>query len=120
MNYCRFSTKRERQGSQNLNKETFYRPWVTSSQCTKNSGKCLYSSIFLNYDDDDYSQGYGQSEETFGALTKDVILKPYISDHDFRSSNIDDDIGNNLYVFDIRYQKILESSQPKKVELEFS
>ena len=73
----------------------------------------------LNYDDDDYNQGYGQIEEAFKALTKDDILQPYISDNDFRSSNNANDIGYNLYVIDIRYQKNYESSQPRKKELTF-
>ena len=68
------------------------------------------SGILLIYGDDDYSQGYGQSKETFRALTKDIILQPYISDIEFRSSNDDNDIGYNFYIFYIRYQKNLESA----------
>ena len=50
-------------------------------------------------------------KEAFRALTKDDTLKPYISDHDFRSTNVnnsgedDDSVGFNLYVSGIRYQK---------------
>ena len=44
------------------------------------------------------------------------MLQTYISLSDFRSSNNNNDIGYNLYVFDIRYQKNFESSQPLKVE----
>ena len=73
----------------------------------------------MNYDDDDYSQGYGQIKEAFRALAKDDILQPYISDHDFRSSNNNDDIGYNLYVFDIRYQKDFENAHPIKVDVKF-
>ena len=73
----------------------------------------------MNYNDDDYSQGYTQIREAFGALSEDDILKPYISDNDFRSTNDGNNIGYNLYVFDIRYQKKFESSQPKKVEFKF-
>ena len=47
------------------------------------------------------------------------MLQPYISDQDFSSSNNNDDIGYNLYVFDIRYQKNFENSQPIKVEFKF-
>ena len=47
------------------------------------------------------------------------ILKPYISDHDFRSSNDGNNIGYNLYVFDIRYRKNFESAQPVKVQFKF-
>ena len=54
------------------------------------------------------------------ALTKDDIPKPYISDHDFRSSNVRvADVGYNLYVFDIRYQQNFTASQPIKVEFKF-
>ena len=77
------------------------------------------SGILLNYNDDDYSQGYGQIKEAFKALTKDNFLQQYISEHDFRSFNDDNDIGYNIYVFDIRYQKGFESSQPIKVEFKF-
>ena len=55
-------------------------------------------------------------KEAFKAVTKDNILQPYISEHDFRSSNVDNDIGYNIYAFNIRYQKNFESSQPIKVE----
>ena len=78
------------------------------------------SAILLNYDDDDYSQGYGQIKETFRALTKDDFLKPFTSDIDFRSSNNGNDIGYNLYVSDKRYQRNFESAQPIKVEFKFS
>ena len=75
----------------------------------------------INYDDDDYSQAYRQIKEAFKALTKDDILQPYISDDDFRSSNVRaDDVGYNLYVFDIRYQKNFTVSQPIKVEFKFN
>ena len=53
-------------------------------------------------------------------LRKDHIFQPFISDNDFKSSNTDDDIGNNLCVFDVRCQKNLESAQPIKVEVNFS
>ena len=74
----------------------------------------------LNYHDDDYSQGYHQIKEEFKALTKDDILQPYISDDDFKFSNVRaDDVGYSLYVFDIRYQKNYTASQPINVEFEF-
>ena len=104
----------DRQNDQNLNNDTFYRPLVTSAQCIIGTEKYPDSGILLNYNDDDYSQGYGQIKEAFKALTKDNILQPYISEHDFRSSN-----GYNIYAFDIRYQKNFESSQPIKVEFKF-
>ena len=73
----------------------------------------------LHYNDDDYSQGCSQIKEAFRALTNDDILQPYISDHDFRSSNDGNKIGYNLYVFDFRNVKNFESAQPVKVEFKF-
>ena len=109
----------DRQNDQELNNDTFYRPLVTSAQCIIETEKYPDSGILLNYNDDDYSQGYGQIKEAFKALTKDNILQPYISQHDFRLSNGVNDFGYNIYVFDIRYQKNYESSQPIKVEFKF-
>ena len=78
------------------------------------------SAILLIYDDDDdYNKGYGQIKEASNALTKDDILQPYISDNDFRLFFDDDDIGYNLYVYEMRYQKNLESAHPMKVEINF-
>ena len=109
----------ERQNDQNLNNDTFYRPPVTSAQCIIGTEKYPDSAILLNYNDDDYSQGYRQIKEAFKALTKDNILQPYISEQDFRSSNDGNNIGYNIYAFDIRYQKDFESSQPIKIEFKF-
>ena len=109
----------DRQNDQNLNNDTFYRPLVTSAQCIIGTKKYPDSGILLNYNDDNFSQGYGQIKEAFKALTKDNLLQQYISEHDFRSSNDDNDIGYNIYAFDIRYQKNFESSQPIKVEFKF-
>ena len=104
--------QRDGQASQSLNNNTFYRPPLTSAQCIIGTGKYPDSAILLTFADDDYSQGYGQTNEAFKALTKDDALQPYISDNDFRTSNDDDDIGYSFYAFDIRYQKNLESAQP--------
>ena len=109
----------DRQNNQDLNNDTFYRPQVTSAQCIIGTEKYPDSGILLNYNDDGYSQGYGQITEAFKALTKDNILQPYTSEHDFRSSNDVNDIGYNIYAFDIRYQKDFENSQPIKVEFKF-
>ena len=111
--------QQDKQNSQNENNDTFYRPSVTSAQCLIGTEKYPDSGTSLNYDDDDYNQRYGQIKEAFRALTKDDILQPYISDHDFKSSNNNNDIGYNFYVFDIRYQKNFENSQPIKVEFKF-
>ena len=73
----------------------------------------------MNYDDDDYSQGYGEIKEAFKALTKDDILQSYITDDDYRSSNDGDNIDYNIHVFDIRYQKSFETGQSVKIEFKF-
>ena len=109
----------DRQNDQKLNNDTFYRPPVTSAQCIIGNQKYPDNGILLNYNDDDYSQGYSLIKEAFKALTKHDILQPYISEHDFRSSNDGNNIGYNIYAFDIRYQKNFESSQPIKVEFKF-
>ena len=80
----------------------------------------------LIYDDDCYSQGYGQINEAFKVLTKDDILKPYISDHDSISTNVsdagedDNTVGYVLYIFVNRNQKNLEGAQPLKLEIKFT
>ena len=47
------------------------------------------------------------------------ILEPYISNNDFRSTNIGNKIRFKIHVFKIRYQKNLESAQPNKVDFKF-
>ena len=111
--------QRDRQGYQNLANDTFYTPAVTSAQCNIRTEKYPDSAILVTYNDDDYSQGYALIKEAFKALTKDDILQPYISENDFISSNDGDNIGNNLYVFEKRYQKNCESAQLVKVEFKF-
>ena len=112
--------QRDRQDSQNLNNDIFCRLPVVSAQCIIGTENYPDTGILLNYDDDDYSQGYHQIKEAFRALTKDNILQPYISDDNFRTSNAAaNDNGYNLYVFDIRYQKNFTNSQPIKVEFKF-
>ena len=112
--------QRDRQDSQNLNNDTFCRLPVVNAQCIIGTEKYPEAGILLNYDDDDYSQGYHQIKEAFRALTKDNILQLYISEADFRTSNdAANDIVYNFYVFDIRYQKNFTSSQPIKVVFKF-
>ena len=106
----------DRQHGQNLNNDTFYRMPVTFAQCVIGTEKYPDSAIFLTYDDNNYSQGYGQIKEAFKALTKDDILQPYISKDDFRSDNNGNNIGYNIHVFDIRYQKKYQSGQSVKIE----
>ena len=110
----------DRQHDQNLNTETFVRPPVISAQFIIGTERYPDSAILINHDDDDYCQGYGLIKEAFRGLTKDDILKPYISEDDFRSSNEGNNIGYNKHAFDIRYQKNFENSQPVKVEFNFS
>ena len=110
----------DRQHDQNLNNDTFVRLPVISAQVVIGTKRYPDSGILLNYDDDYYSQGYGQIKEAFKALTKDETLQPYISEDDFRSSNEGNNIGYNIYAFDIRYQKNFENAQPVKVEFKFS
>ena len=104
------------QHNQTLNNDTFYRMPVTSAQCIIGTENYSDSAILLNYDDDDYSQGYGQIKEAFKALTKDNILQPYISEDDFRSDSKGNSIGYNIHIFDIRYQKDYQSGQSVKIE----
>ena len=111
--------QQDRQDSQDLNNDAFCRLPVVSAQCVIGTEKYPDAGILLNYDDDDYSQGYHQIKEAFRALTKDDILQPYITE-DFRTSNVRAaDVGYNLYVFHIRYQKNYTASQPIKVEFKF-
>ena len=111
--------QQHRQDSQNLNNDTFCRLPAVSAQSVIGTENYPDAGILLNYDDDDYSQGYHQIKEAFKALTKDDILQPYISEN-FRTSNVRAaDVGYNLYAFDIRYQKSYTASQPIKVEFKF-
>ena len=109
----------DRQHDQSLSNDTFVRRPVISAQGIIGTEKYLDRAILLNYNDDIYSQGYGQIKETFKSLIRGNILQPYISENDFRSTNDDNDIGYNIYVFDIRYHKNYQSSQPIKVEFKF-
>ena len=112
--------QRDRQDSQNLNNDTFCRSPVVSAQCIFGTEKYPDAAILINYDDDDYAQGYTQIEELFRALTKDDILQPYISEDDFRSSNgRAADVGYNLFIFDLRYQKNFTPSQSNQIEFKF-
>ena len=110
--------QRDRQDPQNLKNDAFYRFPVTSAQSNVGSEKQADDGILLDYDDgDDYSQGYGQINEVFRDLTEDDIPKPYIPPDKFRSSKVSlDDVGYNLYVFDMRYQQSFIASQPFEVE----
>ena len=68
--------QQDRQDIQNSNHDTFYRLPVVSAQCIIETEKIPDAGILLNYDDDDYSQGYHLIKDAFKALTKDDILQP--------------------------------------------
>ena len=66
--------QRDEQDSRNLNNkkmnnDSFCRLVVTTAQCIIDTEKHLDIGIILNYDDDDYTQGYSKIKEKFGALT---------------------------------------------------
>ena len=108
----------DRQNDQNLNNDTFYRPLVISAQGIIGTEKYPDSGILLNYNDDDYSQGYGQIQASFKALTKDNILQPYqnmILNH--LTMVIILVIIYTLSIYDIR--KILKDLSQKEVEFRF-
>ena len=67
----------DRQHDQNLNNDTFVRLPIISAQVIIGTKKYPESAFLLNYNDDNYSQGYGQIKEAFNALTKDNILQSY-------------------------------------------
>ena len=52
--------QRDGQDSQTLSNDIFYRPPVTSAQCLTSTEKYPDSGILLNYNNDDYSQGYAK------------------------------------------------------------
>ena len=103
--------QRDRQHSQNLINDNFCTLPIVSIQAVIGTEKYADAAILLNYDDDDYNQGYTQFKEAFRASTKDDILQPYISDYDFRSSNVRaDDVCYKLCLFDKRYQQNFTTS----------
>ena len=52
--------QQDRQDSQNLNNDTFCKLPAVSAQCIIGTEKYPDAGILLNYDDDDYIQGYHQ------------------------------------------------------------
>ena len=50
--------QQDRQDSQNLNNDTFYRLPVTSAQCILGTEKNPDAGILLSYDADDFSRGF--------------------------------------------------------------
>ena len=63
--------QRDRQDSQNLNNDTFCRLAVVSTQCIIATEKYPNDGIILIFNDDDYSRGYFQIEESLRASTID-------------------------------------------------
>ena len=62
-----------------MNNDNFCRLPVTSAQCIIGTEKKPDAGILLNYDDDDFYQGFSQPKENFRASQKDDILQPFIS-----------------------------------------
>ena len=88
------------QDTQSLNNDTFWRLLGNSAQGIIGTEKNPSASMFLNFDDYFYFRRSGQFEEAFRILTKDDILKPCTSDHDFRFPNVRfDDIGCNFQIY---------------------
>ena len=59
--------QKDRQNFQNMNYDYFCRIPVTCSQGVIVTEKYPDAGIFMNYDNDDYSQDHGQSEKAFRA-----------------------------------------------------
>ena len=102
---------------QHQNNDTFCRPSVVNAQAIMGSVKFPYAGFICNYAIDKYSQAYGEIVSCFRHLSKDGILKPYITQKDFITSNeyANDYAGYNLYVFDIRHHQDYSSAQRMKV-----
>ena len=67
----------DRRDSQNLIIDTFCRLRVVSAHCIIGTEKNPDAGMLLNYNGNDYSQGYGQIKEASIALTKYDNLQPY-------------------------------------------
>ena len=67
--------QKDRQHDQNLNNDTSCRLPSITAQCIIVTVRYPDSAFLLNYDDDYYSRGCGQTEEAFRALTKDNLLQ---------------------------------------------
>ena len=69
--------QQDRQHDQTLNNDTFYKMPVSSAQCIIGTEKYPHKAISLNYDDDDYSQGYGMIKKLLKLLQK-IIYSNHI------------------------------------------
>ena len=84
-----------------------------------------YSVLEINciYDQDSFSQAYGEIVSCFGQSTKDNTLQPCITQTDCTTPDnyaAKTTLGKNLYGFDERYHQDFATSQPIKVKFEFS
>ena len=80
-----------------MENDTFCRLQVACAQGIIGTQNYPDSIVLLNYDDDVFSHDYGHFEEAFGVLTKDDLLQPFLSNHNFRSSIIRaDDVCYNI------------------------
>ena len=70
----------DRQQDQSLNNDTFCSLPIVSAQGIIGNEKYPDTGILLNFNDDDYSQGYHQINEIFRSLTHDKTLQPYLSE----------------------------------------
>ena len=113
--------QRDQFNEQHQNNDIFCKPNVVNAQCIIGSEKFPDAGIICNYAIDEYSQAYGEFFSCLRHLAKDNILKPYITQKDFITSNKypDDKLGYNLYVFDIRHHQDYSSAQPIKVGFDF-
>ena len=82
--------QRDLQNSQSLTNDSTYRPPIKSAQCMIGTKNNPDFAILESYDDDVYSKGLGQIEETFRALTKGDILTQKKSDNNFGSTTHSD------------------------------
>ena len=111
----------DREHDQHLNNDSFCRLPLINAQCVTGTERYPDSAMLLNYDDDEYSQRYGEIKEAFRALTHDNILQPrYKSEDDYRSSNGGNNFVYNKHTSDKQYQKNFENAQQVKVEFIFS
>ena len=60
----------DRQDSQNLNSDAFYRPPVSSVHVLISTERYPDNSLLLNFDDDEYSHVYGQINKLLKLLQK--------------------------------------------------
>ena len=85
--------QQNRQDSHNLNNDSICKIRVSSCQYNIGSKKYPDAAILSTYNVNDFSQGWGQIKKVLRALTKDDIFRPYISEHDYRSSNDSKNFG---------------------------